>query len=319
MSEYSGSVSTLNSIVSRASSEASRALSTLAGMIGPGGKGVASVSEETALKLQKPSLEKPVKFSDILGYEDDEDERIIWLNKEVDGFVNKFFPALANCLKTIPEDWLCGVIGGTKPFGMDQTVFEAIWQRARDRNAADSRTQLASFNADVSARGFALPTGALLAQRNLYAKQSADKVAEVNREAMIEEAKIKKEILLFAEEQALRYKLGLMQVLGDFYKAWVNLPDLATQQLQIRAQAYAAFYNALGNYYNVEIAFEKLRLESAELSSDIKLRKRQLDIQEDAAEGNIAGGIGSAAQAFGAIAGQASSAMGTLVAQIESI
>lgn len=267
---------------------------------------------------EKPDLDPPPTFGDVLGFEDTSDPRILRLNNEVDEFVGKFFPNLNKCLKTLPEDWLCGVIGGTKPFGMDKTVFEIMWQRARDRESAETQTQLRTVMSTHSSRGFTLPSGAMNATRMRLLKQQADKVAEVNREAMLKEADVKKEILLFAEEQALRYKLGLMQTLGDFYKVWVAMPDLDTQRGVARAQAWSAFYSALGNYYNVEIAFEELRLKAAETSADVTIRNNANKISA-AGVASSSTGLGQVAQAFGNVAAQSAGAMGSLVAEIENI
>ena len=314
MSNYESTVNML----SRLASEALNGVQNVERkMFASVGKPANVTSARMSFTPKKPDLDKPPKFSDVLGFDDTTDGRMVKLDNEVDDFMNKFFPHLNQCLKTVPEEWLCGVITGNKPFGLADNIFETIWQRARDRESQETISQTRTLAAQQSARGFSMPQGSFIAAKLRLAKQQADRVGEATREAMIKEADIKKEILLFAEEQALRYKLGLMQVLGDFYKVWVTLPDLDTQRSVAKAQAWAAFYGALGDYYNVELAFEQLRLRSVEAAADVDIRNSANKINAASAASRDQG-LGQAAQAFGQVAAGAASAASTLTAQVES-
>lgn len=269
--------------------------------------------------VNKPSLGPAPKFSELFDNVDNTAPEIIRLNREADEWLDKYFPSINGCLRTLPEDWLCGVISGTKPFGMDKTVFEIVWHQARDRAYRSANSSQRSLEAAFSSRGFTMPTGALVAAMSEVEAQADLAVAEVNRAQAIKDAEIKLELLKFAEEQAIRLKLGIMDAMARFYQMWFAVPDRDIERARIRAQAMSAFYSALSNYHNVEVAFEQLRLEAAKagLTADLQSDDRRMEAERILRAGLPS--IGAVAQAFGNIASGAASAAGTLVAQIESI
>lgn len=269
--------------------------------------------------VNRPSLGPAPKFSELFENGNSTAPEIIRLNNEADAWIEKYFPAINQCLRTLPEDWLCGVISGTKPFGMDKTVFEIVWHQARDRAYRSANSSMRSLEASFSSRGFSLPPGALVAALSQAESDADQAIAEVNIAQAIKDAEIKLELLKFAEEQAIRLKLGIMDAMARFYQMWLAVPDQDIERARIRAQAMSAFYAALSNYHNVEVAFEQLRLEAAKagLSADLRSDDREMEAASILRTGLPA--VGQVAQAFGNIASGAASAAGTLVAQIESI
>lgn len=265
------------------------------------------------------NLQEPPKFTDFLGDDFNQtDEEIIRLNKEADAYMQKYFPAISQCLKTLPEEWLCGVISGLKPYGMDDTVFDMIWQKQRDRAHSARLSEQSSLEANMSSRGFSLPPGALVELSMTLSERGSDALQDVNRDVTIKQAEIKLDLLKFAEEQALRYKLGLMQAMADLYKVWAVIPDRDIARAEARSRAMAAYYQAIGSFYNVEVAFENLKLESEKLRVGTELENVKHNVAALANKNND-NGLGAAAQAFGNIAAGAASAASTLVARIESI
>lgn len=267
-----------------------------------------------------PHITEPPRFSDMFQGADTTDPEIIRLNAEVDAYIAKYFPSLSDCLKTIPEDWLCDVISGVRPFGIDSTIFDLVWQRARDKARAQGQSEARSLIANMSARGFSIPNGALVELTRRLDQKTSDLVAEANRDTIIKDAEIKHDLLKFAEEQAIRYKIGLLQAMADMYKLWTILPNNAMERERTRAMAMSAYYNAIADYHKVELAFEELRMKAELSTAEIDLRNVQNGIQ--AAEVNNRSNIaplGQAAQAFGDVASGAAAAASTLVAQIESL
>ena len=270
--------------------------------------------------LNRPTLTAPPKFSDMFKGVDGSDPEILRLNNEVDAYVAKYFPHLNECLKTIPDEWLCAVIGGTKPFGIDSTIFDLVWQRARDRARKSAISQSKTLEANMSARGFSMPPGAIIDMNMEMEAKVSEAEAEANRDAMIKDAEIKADILKFAEEQALRYKLGLFQAMMDALRAWIAVPNNVVEREKARAAALSAYYDAISSYHKVELAFEELRLEAAKTDKEFDLQnvKNDLIAAEIRSKSNIEP-LGAAAQAFGHAVAGAASAASTLVAQIESL
>lgn len=313
-SEYASTTNNLMTIAERALMEAQNTR----GWIGAFNS-VVVPDTQFRHSVKRPSLGPAPKFSELFENGDSTAPEIIRLNNEADAWMNKYFPAISGCLRTLPEDWLCGVISGTKPFGMDKTVFELVWHRARDRAYRSANTSTRSAEAAFSSRGFSLPPGALVATMAQFESEADRAIAEVNVAEAIKDAEIKLDLLKFAEEQAIRLKLGIMDAMARFYQMWFAMPDRDIERARIRAQAMSAFYAALSSYHNVEVAFEQLRLEAAKagLTADLRSDDRQMDAANILRAGLPA--VGQVAQAFGNIASGAASAAGTLVAQIESI
>lgn len=268
--------------------------------------------------LTKPNIGPPPSFGDLFG-PDDTDPTIKYMNQQADEWIAKYFPEINACLKTLPEEWLCGIISGVKPFGQSKDYFELVWHQARDRAYRTRASEQKTIAAQYSARGFSLPPGAMVDQMAQAEDRANDTILDVNRDQALKDADIKLDLLKFAEEQAIRLKLGVMQALADFYRQWISVSDQDIRSAAVRAQAQAALYGALSSYYGVEIAFEQLILRAAETdaSIDIDVDRNRLTKQGNFAP--TASALGTAVSAFANTAAQASQAGGSLTAQIEAL
>jgi hypothetical protein len=271
--------------------------------------------------VSKPSLGTPPKLSDVLDLGDTTDTRLEKLNADAAAWMDKFFPSMDKCLRELPEDWLCGVISGVKPFGQDATVFELVWHRARDRAYRTMATEQRQLEAAFTGRGFTLPPGAMVAALGEAAERADTAILDVNREQAIKDAEIKLEILKFAEQQALTYKLGILQALADFYRQWIALPDQDLERARLKAQALSSLYSALSSYYNVEVAFEELGLKAkqADVQTDLEVDRNRITNRKNSDASGKAAALANAARAFGDVASQAAASAGTLTAEIESL
>ena len=81
--------------------------------------------------LTKPILEAPPQLSDLFTEGDSTQTNLMWLDQQADAWIAKYFPEINGCFKTQPEETLCAIISGSRPFGVDKTVFEQVWNQAR--------------------------------------------------------------------------------------------------------------------------------------------------------------------------------------------
>lgn len=276
----------------------------------------------------KPTREAPPQLSDLLNALESENNGSpiatpdpTWLNEQSDAWMAQYFPNATAEFKTIPEDWLIGVIGGSQPYGMADTVFEAVWHRARDRANKTRTTSLRQIEAGTSARGFTLPTGAMIDAVDQANQLVADAALEVNREEAIKDAEVKQELLKMAVQIASDYRLGIMRTLAEFHRAWVQLfdRDRDLDRMQARAQAIGALYNAVGSYYNVEVAFEQLRLRAEEVRAGLHLDVDKTKVALHGTRERSADALGQATRAFADISAAAANAASSLTAEIESL
>lgn len=267
--------------------------------------------------LKKPNLGAPPSFSDLFG-QDRTDPTMAYMDGQADAWIDKYFPELNAGLKTLPEEFLCNIISGVKPFGQDKTYFEIVWHQARDRAYRSQASAQKTLAAEFSSRGFSLVPGAMVDALAQLEQQSSSDILNVNREQALKDADIKLDLLKFAEEQAIRLKTSIMQALADFYRSWISISDQDIRSAQVRAQAQASLYAALSTYYNVENSFQELVLKAAQtkaaVDGDID-RNRLVRVQ---AFGSTASALGSAVGAFANAAGNAAQAGGSLTAQIEA-
>lgn len=269
--------------------------------------------------LTKPTIGPPPQLSDLFTEGDTSQSNLAFLNAEADAWLAKYFPEVTGCLQNQPEETLCAIISGSRPFGVDKTVFEMVWNQARDRAYRTANSERVTLEAEFSARGFTLPAGALVDLIAQSERKATDAVLDVNRDQAIKDADIKVELLKVALELATRIKLGVMSAMADFYRLWITLPDKDIERARIRAQAMSAFYSALGAYYNVEIAFQELTLRAAQADAGVDVDVDRNRLTHESHFGSTASALGQAVNAFAQVAAQANVAGGSLTAQIESI
>jgi len=267
-----------------------------------------------SFESKKPAMAPPPQFSDLFPGADSSGEQVQFLNGQVDDWLKTYFPELTGCLQSKPEQWVCNILSGENEFGLSRTVFEIVWHRARDRAYRASATEQSTLQAQFSERGFSVPPGVLLHMQNEAEQRAGNALAEVNREQQVREAEIKLDLLKFAEEQAIRLKLGIMDALRAFYIQWAQMPDKDIERSRIRSQAQASLYSALSSYYNVELGFEQLRLRAAEAKAGIGIDNNRVRTANADSGRNAA--IGQSVRAFADVSASAANAGGTLFANI---
>lgn len=272
-----------------------------------------------SVDLTKPNIGPPPTFGDLFQGGDSTDPTIQYLNEQSDVWIQKYFPSISGCLRNVPDDWLCGVISGVKPFGIDSTIFDLVWHNARDRAYRTRASETRTLEADFSARGFSIPPAALVDSITRAEQRASDAILEVNVQQAIKDADIKNQLLQFAVQQSITYKLGIMNSLVDFYRTWLTVPDKDIERARIKAQAMSALYGALSSYYGVEISFEELRLRAAQLEADVDLGVDRNALTRQGNFSATANALGQAVSSFARVAGDAAQAGGTLSAQVETL
>ena len=315
MSNYPATTDQLMKLASRAMTEATNTRSWIVNLQGRRSAKQASFSH----KLARPTIQPPPAFSDLFEGADTSGSEVKRLDGESDAWIAKYFPSINGCLKSLPEEFICGVIGGTKPFGIDGSVFDMVWSRARDRAYRAQASETKTIAATFSGSGFSLPPGAMAVAITESERRASEAVAAVNVEQAIKDAEIKLDLLKFAEQLGIDLKLGVMRAMADFYRMWYSLPDRDIERARIRAQAMADFYQALSSYHNVDVAYSRLALEVAKTQADVSVENARLDLAaSNDLDANL-GALGQAVQAYGDIASGAASAASTLVAQLENV
>ncbi len=271
-----------------------------------------------SFSVAKPPLGAAPKLSDIFGVGDSTNAEVMRLNAEADEWLSKFCPAINGGLKTLPEDMLLGIISGSKPYGQDRTVLEIVWQQARDRAGRAADSEVRTIETRFAGAGFSTPQGAMVAAITAAEQRAGQAIAEVNWQQAIKDADIKVDLLKFAEEQAIRLKLGLLSQMAEFYRMWYAVPDRDLERARLRAQAQATFQAALANYHNVELAWEGMRLDVEKSKMDVGLTYDRNKVALSNGS-NTAGALGQATNALAQVAASNGAAASSLVAKVGDI
>lgn len=264
--------------------------------------------------FQQPPLDKPPGFGDLLPG-DTSQATIAQIQGNVDKLIEQYFPELNACFKDTPEKWCCGIITGATPLGLSQEAFDSAWFQSRDRETRQRTAEVAQINRQFSAAGFRLPVGAQVAAITKAEQRASDAIGDVNRAQTIRDIELKWEMLKFAEEQAMTYKVGIMRLVSEFYRYFLDVPNHDVDIFRTKASAYSAMQQALSSYYQVELGFENLRLRAAEskMGGDIDRDRNKIS----AYSGNGANGAyAEAARGFTDVASSAANAQSALIADL---
>lgn len=270
-------------------------------------------------QFNKPYIPPPDLSLDDLLPDGLDNDYIKWLDNNAEKLIDKYFPLLKCCLRTLPEEWLCKVISGTDPYGDSEQIFRAVWNQARDNAYKTAQIEKNQLAADFSSRGFTIPVGAMVGLIAQAEENASDTISQANKEIMINEINVKLDLLKFAVEQAINLKIALLKAMADFYKIFIDLPNYAVKVAEAKANIYNAYYRALASYYDNELGFERLKFSAAtaQLDSENTYEKLKLDAYRPDPSFNPS--IAKAADAFAQIASAASNANSILVAQMEAI
>lgn len=285
----------------------------LAGRIGSWVPGQSSVSFD--YQPSKPNIQPPPSIGDLLS-EDTSGAARAFLDGETEKWLAKFFPNLASAAVSQPDAWVDGILSGSEPFGLPKEVHEAVVHAGRDRAYRAADSEKAQIRAGYSMRGFATPPGAAIAAMTNADIRASDAIAEVNRAQMIRDGEIKIELAKFAAQLAGQLKTGMLQTLASFYNQWADLLKQNTDIARAKAQAYAALTSALSSYYNVELAFEELRLKAAAGKADAQESTNKTKMQEGEVRAAQNRALAQAVDAFARASSAAANAQSSLQAEL---
>lgn len=266
-------------------------------------------------QVNQPKMDKPAALSDWLP-DGDKSGDLAMLDERARRWMDEYFPELSGCLREhSPEEWVCKILSGDEPFADSKAIFESVWNQARDQAYRERDSLSAQVRADFSQRGFVTPPGAMLGALLKVEEAASDSIGQVNREEMRRISEIKLDLLRFAQDTAVRLKIGIMQLMADFYGQWLNMPDHGLELARTKAQVYASFQAALSDYHRVELGFEELRLRVSQSRADVEVsndKARSAGNYDNAA----APALANAARAFGDVAAAAATSQGALVADL---
>lgn len=130
--------------------------------------------------------------------------------------------------------------------GLEPQVEEAMWNRARDREAALYGSALNQIAKDYAARGFPIPPGAAVALAHQAIQKAREGSSSINRDIAIKQAELEQQNRQFALSEARQIEMGLMNYASQ-------IAQRAFEAARYTVEAAIAVYGARVQQYNGEV------------------------------------------------------------------
>ena len=156
--------------------------------------------------------------------------------------------------------------GGT---GLDPTVEQALWDRARSRDAAATATNIAEVTKNAEARGFMLPTGAFHAQLREAQKTQLGKSAEISRDIAIKQADLEQANAKHAIEQGIALESRLIEYVNNIEGRTFDAAKFAASNAVEIYNAQVAEYRAVLEGYNTMATVYRTLVEGEKTKVDV--------------------------------------------------
>ena len=238
-----------------------------------------------------------------------------------DEWLARFFPEVDGCLRLEEDNWICDVIRGNYD-GIPAFVEEAIWNRARDRDARESSRILDEASTAFASRGFSYPPGALNAVILEVGHAEREKNVSTDREVAMKAIDVQIETIKFAIGQASALRLGVQQALNGYLNSFMQAPKLAVDHATGLTSAQAKLWDASGAYYASIVNAQKVLNEAYMHNSTTINKAQEIDVQAFVARTKATVNAAlSSAQYFSNAAAGALAALNTMshIASIENL
>lgn len=178
-------------------------------------------------------------------------EFIAMVNGHVDAQLLKINPQYHVQMARLEAQLAKYLDGGT---GLNPAVENAIYERARSKNDAEARRVRDQSLSDAAARGFTMPTGALLSATQQARQAGADANAAAAREIVVMQAEIEQKNLQFAVTTSSSLRTAMISASLSYMQ---NLGTLNGQALD-----YAkTILSSITEIFNNEVKLFTVRLD----------------------------------------------------------
>lgn len=178
-------------------------------------------------------------------------EFITMVNGYVDAELLKVNPQYHAQMARIETQLDTYLNGGT---GLKPAVENAIYERSRGKNDAESRRVRDAAYGEAASRGFTLPTGALMSAMQQARQAGADNNARAAGEIVVMQAEMEQKNLQFAVTTSTGLRVAMLNATLNYMQ---NLGQLNGQALD-----YAkSMLNAIVEMYNTAVKVYSLKLE----------------------------------------------------------
>ena len=194
-----------------------------------------------------------------------------WVQGAMGTYMNTYFPPFNPAVPTAEDNWLLNVINNGY-VGIPIAVEQAMWDRAKAKDAIESLRLEDEATTQFSSRGFAMPPGILVNRLLNIQQEAANKASTVGRDLAIKQAEISVDMTKHAITEITKIRIGIAEALANFIKAWMAIPIAAADVAKARAEVAKIMWEAIGTYVHavVEKGDIDLKASIANQSKDMR-------------------------------------------------
>jgi len=177
-------------------------------------------------------------------------EFITMVNGYVDAELTKLNPEFHSQMGKIEAQISTYLAGGT---GLNAAVEDAIYSRARSKNDAEARRVRDQSLNDAAARGFTMPTGAMLSSTQQARQAGADNNAKAAAEIVVMQAEMEQKNLQFAVTTSTGLRTAMVNATLGYMQNLISLNGQASAYAQSMVNALVETYNATVRAYSARL------------------------------------------------------------------
>lgn len=190
---------------------------------------------------------------------------VAMLDGYVDAMLAKFNPRYHEQMGKIETQLATYLEGGT---GLNPAVENAIFERARDKNAAEARRVRDAAMREAAANGFTMPTGAMLSTIQQARQAGADNNARAAGEIVVLQAEMEQKNLQFAVTTSAGLRTTLLNAALGYHQNLISINGQALEYAKTVLSSIIEVYNTAVKAYGVKL--DAYRAEAAVFETKLK-------------------------------------------------
>jgi len=190
---------------------------------------------------------------------------VAMLDGYVDAMLAKFNPRYTEQMAAIENQLAKYMQGGT---GLNAAAENAIYERARQKNAAEARRVRETAIRDAASMGFTMPTGAMNAAIQNARQAGADNNAASAREIVVMQAEMEQKNLQFAVTTSAGLRTTLLNAALSYYQNLISINGQALDYAKAILSSIIEVYNTAVKAYGVKL--DAYRAEAAVFETRLK-------------------------------------------------
>ena len=184
------------------------------------------------------------------------------INGYVDAMLTKYNPQFASQMAAIEAQLTKYLQGGT---GLNATVENAIYERARQKNYAEANRVRAQAYDEAASRGFTLPTGALMNALQSARQAASDNNSSAAREIVVMQAEYEQKNLQFAVTQSASLRTALLNTTMMYMQNLTSINGQALEYAKGVLSAVVETYNIAAKVFGMKLEAYKTEAQVYEI------------------------------------------------------